>query len=247
MISNLALRELRSLFQSPLAWTLLAVMTLILAWLFLVQIETYLSIQPNLIARHSEQGVTDLIIMPLFDSSAMVLLLIIPLLTMRLLSEEYRTGTIQLLRSSPITSYQIILGKYVALLATLGIALLLIALFPLSLLFGTTIDAGRVLASILGLALLISSYGAIGLWLSCLTAQPAVAAVSTYGVLLFLWVVNLSGQSELFGWLSLASHYRPFLNGSVNTGDLSYFFLIIGASLLMSMHQLGKQQREAAR
>ncbi|MCW8943181.1 MAG: ABC transporter permease subunit [Sedimenticola sp.] len=242
MIINLSARELRSLFQSPLAWTLLAVLTLVLAWLFLVQIETYLKIEPNLISRSSEQGVTDLIITPLFDSSAMIFLLITPLLTMRLLSEEYRTGTIQLLLSSTLSTRQIILGKYLALLGMLACALLLTALLPFSLLFGADVDTGRVFASLLGLALLISSYGAIGLLLSSLTEQPAVAAVGTYGVLLFLWIINLSNQSELFGWLSLANHYRPFLSGVVNTGDISYFILIIGASLLMSMHQLVQRQ-----
>jgi ABC-2 type transport system permease protein len=242
MIRHLSARELRSLFQSPMAWSLLGVVTIILAWLFLVQIESYLKIQPNLVARASELGVTDLIISPLFDSSAMVLLLITPLLSMRLLSEEFRTGTIQLLLSSPLSTQQIVLGKYLALIGMLFFLLLVTALMLLSLLFGTTIDTGRLAASLLGLALLLASYGAIGLYLSSLTEQPAVAAVSTYGVLLFLWIINLANNSGLFDWLSLASHYRPFLNGTVSTGDISYFLLIIVACLLMTIHQLEQRR-----
>ncbi|MCW8948511.1 MAG: ABC transporter permease subunit [Sedimenticola sp.] len=238
MILTLSARELRSLFQSPLAWSLLGVITLIHAWLFLVQIESYLKIQASLVARSSELGVTDLIIAPLFDSSAMVMLLITPLLTMRLLSEEYRTGTIQLLLSSPISPRQIIIGKYLALLGILSVSLLITAMLPFSLLLGAEIDIGRVLASLLGLFLLLASYGAVGLLLSSLTEQPAVAAVSSYGVLLFLWIINLSNQSSLFDWLSLASHYRHFLSGLVSTGDISYFLLIIAACLMMTLQQL---------
>lgn len=241
MILPLSGRELRSLFQSPLAWSLLGVITLIHAWLFLVQIESYLKIQASLVARSSELGVTDLIITPLLDSSAMVMLLITPLLTMRLLSEEYRSGTIQLLLSSPISPRQIVIGKYLALLGILFVSLLITALLPFSLLLGAEIDIGRVLASLLGLLLLLASYGAVGLLLSSLTEQPAVAAVSSYGVLLFLWIVNLSNQSSLFDWLSLASHYRNFLSGLVSTGDISYFLLIIIACLVMTLHQLERR------
>lgn len=242
MIRHLSAREFKSLFHSPMAWSLLGVVTIILAWLFLVQIESYLKIQPSLVARASELGVTDLIISPLFDSSAMVLLLITPLLSMRLLSEEFRSGTIQLLLSSPLSTQQIILGKYLALLGMLFIVLFITALMPLSLLLGATIDSGRVAASLLGLALLLASYGAIGLYLSSLTEQPAVAAVSTYGVLLFLWIINLSNNSGLFDWLSLAGHFRPFLNGQVSTGDIAYFLLLIVASLLMTIHQLEQRR-----
>uniref|UniRef100_UPI003D0C42F2 ABC transporter permease subunit n=1 Tax=Sedimenticola sp. TaxID=1940285 RepID=UPI003D0C42F2 len=229
------------LFLSPLAWSLLAVALIIHAWLFLVQIENFMQIQPKLLAGSSELGVTDLIVAPLFDSSAMILLLLTPLLTMRLLSEEYRSGTIRLLLSSPITTAQVVLGKYLAALAVYALLLLLIALMPLSLLMGGSLDLGRLAAACLGLALLLAGYCAIGLFLSSLTEQPAVAAVGSYGLLLLLWVVSLSGsvdRSGLFQWLSLTGHYRPFLNGVVRSGDLIYFLLLILAALLMTIHRL---------
>lgn len=241
MIRVIAGRELRALFLSPLAWSLLGVAMIILAWLFLVQIESFMQLQPRLIAGASELGVTDLVVAPLFDSGAMVLLLLTPLLTMRLLSEEQRSGTLRLLFSAPISTAQIVLGKYLAMLGVFGLLLLLIALLPLSLLLGGTLDLGRLAATLLGMGLLLACYSAIGLFLSSLTGQPAVAAISSYGLLLFLWIVNLSGsedRSGLFEWLSLTSHYRPFLGGVVRSGDLAYFLLLIIASLLMAIHHL---------
>ncbi|WP_275097372.1 ABC transporter permease [Sedimenticola hydrogenitrophicus] len=246
MIRAVAGRELRALFLSPLAWSLLGVAMIILAWLFLVQIESFMQLQPKLIAGASELGVTDLVVAPLFDSGAMVLLLLTPLLTMRLLSEEQRSGTIRLLFSAPISTAQIVLGKYLAMLGVFGLLLLLIALLPLSLLLGGTLDLGRLAATLLGMGLLLACYSAIGLFLSSLTEQPAVAAISSYGLLLFLWIVNLSGsddRSGLFEWLSLTSHYRPFLDGVVRSGDLAYFLLLIIASLLMAIHHLESRRR----
>jgi ABC-2 type transport system permease protein len=246
VIRVIAGRELRALFLSPLAWSLLGVAMIILAWLFLVQIESFMQLQPRLIAGASELGVTDLVVAPLFDSGAMVLLLLTPLLTMRLLSEEQRSGTLRLLFSAPISTAQIVLGKYLAMLGVFGLLLLLIALLPLSLLLGGTLDLGRLAATLLGMGLLLACYSAIGLFLSSLTGQPAVAAISSYGLLLFLWIVNLSGsedRSGLFEWLSLTSHYRPFLDGVVRSGDLAYFLLLIVASLLMAIHHLESRRR----
>lgn len=248
MILAVAGRELRALFLSPLAWSLLGVASFILAWLFLVQIESFMQLQSELNATRSELGVTDLVIAPLFDAAGLLFLLLTPLLTMRLLSEEYRSGTIRLLFSSPLPLYQIVLGKYLAQLGLFLLLLAITALMPLSLLLGSGIDLGRVAAALLGLFLLLASYAAIGLFLSSLTAQPAVAAVTTYGVLLLLWILNISRSSEpglVLQWLSLTSHYRPFISGLVRSSDVAYFLLLSGSCLWMATHQLEQRRDEA--
>jgi len=248
VILAVAGRELRALFLSPLAWSLLGVACFILAWLFLVQIESFLQIQPQLNAGRSELGVTDLVIAPLFEAAGLLFLLLTPLLTMRLLSEEYRSGTIRLLFSSPLPLYQVVLGKYLAQLGLFLLLLLLTALMPLSLLLGSAIDLGRVAAALLGLFLLLASYAAIGLLLSSLTAQPAVAAVTTYGVLLLLWILNISRSDEpgqVLQWLSLAEHYRPFISGLVRSGDIAYFLLLTGSCLWLAGHHLERRRSEA--
>jgi ABC-2 type transport system permease protein len=243
VIGVIAWRELRNLFLSPLAWVLLAVVQFVLAWLFLVQLEAYLAVQDRLGTLDNAPGVTDLVVAPLFGSAALILLFILPLLTMRVFSEEFRSGSFRLLLSAPVSMTQITLGKYLGLAAFLGIAVVLVGLAPLSLTLFVALDSGKVLAGILGLTLLLASLAAIGLFLSSLTEKPAVAAVGTYGVLLFLWIINLAGagtdrESALFTWLSLMHHYQNMLQGLVRSSDLVYFLLLITTALVLTVRRL---------
>ena len=116
MIKAIALRELRSMFLSPLAWTVLAVTQLILAWSFFTQIDFFFTIQSELATAPNAPGVTDLVVMPTYEVASLILLMVTPLLTMRLISEERRNGSIALLLSSPVSMTQIVLGKYLGIL-----------------------------------------------------------------------------------------------------------------------------------
>ncbi|MCF6353995.1 MAG: ABC transporter permease subunit [Candidatus Polarisedimenticolaceae bacterium] len=243
MILTIAGRELRSLFLSPLAWNLLAVMQFILAWLFLVQMENFTRLQSRLLRLENAPGLTDLIVVPLLGNVAIITLLLIPLLSMRLISEELRSGTFSLLCSAPISIYQIVLGKYLGLLAMLGVILSMGAVMALSLLSGGELDLGRLAAGLLGLGLVLAAAAAIGLYLSTLSPQPVVAAVGSYGLLLFLWLINLAAGAEgkgsaLFAWMAMPTHFDRLLSGLVRSSDLIYFLLIIGLCLILSVHRL---------
>ncbi len=246
MILTIAGRELRSLFLSPLAWVLLAVVQLILAYLFLAQLEVYLNLQPRLAALEGAPGATDLIVAPLLADAAVVLLLVVPLVTMRLLSEERRAGTLELLLSAPVSMTEIVLGKYLGALAFLLIMLLLLALMPLSLLAAGGLDLGKLAAGLLGLALLAAAFAAAGLFLSSLTAQPAAAAAGTFGLLLLLWLGDWSarggGGDELVRYLALLSHYEPLLRGLVRSVDLAYFALFVLTFLVLSIRRLDAER-----
>ena len=137
MIMTIAGRELRSLFLSPLAWAILATVQFIIAYLFLSQVDAYLMVQPRLAAIEGAPGVADLVIAPLFGNAAIILLLITPMITMRVLSEERRNRTISLLFSAPVSMTEIIIGKYLGVLGFFLVLLVMIALMPLSLLSGT--------------------------------------------------------------------------------------------------------------
>lgn len=112
MIGVIATHELRRLFLSPLAWTLLAVNEALLAWVFIILVNDFQNTRGRLAALEHAPGVTDLVVAPLFRVAAWGLLLLTPLLTMRLFSEEQRTGTLDLLLSAPVSATQIVLGKY---------------------------------------------------------------------------------------------------------------------------------------
>lgn len=235
-------RELRSLFVSPLAWTILAVAQGILAWLFLIQIDLFVQLQPKLAAAAGAPGVTDLVAAPLLAYAAVVLLFLVPLLSMRLLSREYHTGTIRLLLSAPLSSTQIVFGKYLGLLGFLALVWLLTALMPLALFAGTSLDMGKLSAGLLGLALTLAAMGSIGLYVSSLFRQPTVAAVMTFGVLLFLWIAENAGSvaegGSVFDLISLSAHFELLLRGLVRSSDLIYFLLLTLTPLLLAIQRL---------
>jgi ABC-2 type transport system permease protein len=243
MIFTIAAREIRSLFLSPLAWAILAVTLFILAYLFLSQIEAYILLQPRLAALQGAPGVSDIVVAPLFADAAVVLLLITPLVTMRTLSEERRSRTLSLLLSAPVSMTEIILGKYLGVLAFFLILIGLLTLMPLSLLAGTDLDLGKLAAGVLGLTLVVAAFAAIGLFMSSLTEQPTVAAVTTFGLLLLLWILDWAGNSgldstNLMAYLSMLRHYEPLLKGLFNSTDVAYYLLVIILFLGFSIRRL---------
>jgi len=243
MIFTLAARELRSMFLSPMAWVILAVISGLCAYFFLLYIDLYLQLQPRLAAAPNAPGVTDVIVVPLFSTAATVLLLVTPLLTMRLISEERRSQTLSLLMSAPVSMTEIILGKFLGVFAFVLLMLVLVAIMPLSLLAGGDIDIGLWASGLLGLALLLASFCSIGLYVSTLTAQPTVAAVATFGLLLLLWVLNLAGSTGndgggVLSYLSLLSHYQPLLKGIFSSTDIIYYLLLISCCLVLSVRRL---------
>ncbi|MBV1912991.1 MAG: ABC transporter permease subunit [Cycloclasticus sp.] len=240
---TIAGRELRNLFLSPLAWTILGVTQLILAYMFLTQIDYYLTIQPKLVGIAGAPGVTDLIVAPLFGNAAVILLLIIPLLTMRTISDERRNKTISLLFSAPISLSEIVIGKFLAIFTFLLIILLSIALMPLSLLTVGDLDLGKFFACLLAMVLLMASFNALGLYMSAIASQPTVAAVGSFGALLLLWIIDWAGSnsgngSALFEYISIMRHFENLLRGLVSTVDVFYFILFIVGFLSLSIRRL---------
>lgn len=245
MVLHIAGRELRSLFLSPLAWAVLAVMLLIHAYLFLSQIEQYLAIQPQLALIEGAPGVTEVVVSPLFGSAAVVLLLVVPLLTMRLISEERRSRTLSLLLSAPVSMWEIVIGKYLGIVAFLFILPVLLGLMSLSLLAGGTLDFGLLAAGVLGLCLMLAAFAAVGLFMSTLTIYPTVAAVSTFGVLLLLWIVDWAGNTAgddgsggALAYFSMMHHFQALLRGVFDTADIVWFLLFIITFLVLSILRL---------
>jgi ABC-2 type transport system permease protein len=243
MIFTIAGRELRSLFLSPLAWAILGVVQFIYAYLFLSQVETFMALQSRLATLDGAPGVVDIVVAPLFANAAVLLLLITPLITMRVLSEERRNRTLSLLFSAPISMTEIIVGKYLGVLSFILVLIGMLALMPLSLLVGTDLDLGKLAAGLLGLTLVVSAFTAIGIFMSSLTEQPTVAAITTFGLLLFLWILDWAGSSGapasgLLGYLSVLNHYDPLLKGLFSSVDVIYYLLITVLFLGFSIRRL---------
>lgn len=239
MIFTLARRELRALFVSPIAWVVLVLVQVIMGFLFFSNLDFFEQVQGRLPGVPGAPGLTELVVSPSLSSAAVVLLLIVPLLTMRVLSEERRNRTLPLLFSAPVSMTEIVVGKYLGVLAFLGVMIGLLALMPLSLYLGGRLDSGLFAAGLLGLALLAAAFAAAGLFVSSLSRHPAVAAVGGFGVLLFFWIIDWTGAGNgVFGYLSLSNHYAPFLRGVFDTTDFAYFALFIGTFVVLAIRRL---------
>ncbi len=243
MIFTIARREITSMFLSPLAWIILAVIQAILGYMFLAQIENYFTLQPQFMRLENVPGVTDVVVSPIFSLAAIILLMIMPLITMRSLAEEKKNKTINLLFSAPISITQLVLGKYLGLIFFILILTCLLMLMPLSLLLGTQLDLGKLFSIFIGMLLLLGSFAAIGLYLSSLTENQTIAAVSTFGILLLLWIIDwvtdsLDQGQSVIAYLSLIKHHQPLLDGVFKTSDVSYYLLIILLFLGLTIRRL---------
>jgi ABC-2 type transport system permease protein len=247
MIFTIAIRELKNLFLSPLAWAIMAVLQLILAYLFLSQLDTFMLLQPRLAGIEGAPGVTDIVVAPLLQTTGFLLLLVAPAITMRVFSDERRNRTLTLLLSAPVSMTDIVLGKFLGITLFFLILLALLAAMPLSLYAGTTLDAGKLAAGLLGLALLLAAIAAIGVFMSSLTEQPVVAAISTLGILMMLWIIDWSvdsqeGMTDLLPYLSLKTHFESFLKGLFSTADVAYYLLLTTTFLVLGIRRLDQQR-----
>jgi ABC-2 type transport system permease protein len=244
MIPAIASREFKALFLSPLAWVVLGLLQLTLAWVFLGRVDAYLKAQAQLAQLANPPGLTEVIAAPVFGTTAVVFLMAVPLLTMRLVAEERRNHTLTLLFSAPVTMTQIVLGKYLGVMAFLLGAVGLAALMPLTLLAGGNLDFGLLAANVLGLVLLTASFAALGLFMSCLTAHPAVAAAAGLGCALMLWLLDAAAPDPegALAALSLLRHYENFGKGLVDTSDLAYFVLFTATFLALAVKRLDAER-----
>lgn len=234
MIWTIAYRELRNLFISPLAWTVLGVTQVIFGLVFLAQITSYDSAS-------GDGGITAAVALPLFGWASILLLFVIPLLTMRLIAEERRNHTLTLLFSAPVSMTEIVLGKYLGIIIYLLILSGMILIMPFSLLIGGSLDFGLLVSAVSGLILLLASFTAIGLFMSTLTNSPTLAAMGSFGALFLLWMFALS--ADMFGdnvlsYLSIINHYVPFLEGVMNTRDIIYYLTVATIFLVFSIRRL---------
>lgn len=240
MILTLARKELRILFASPLAWVVLAVLQLVFAWVFLFQLDQYLENLPRLRQLANPPGVTEVVVAMLFGFATIVLLMAVPLMSMRLFADEYRNQTLPLLLSAPVSLTEIVLGKFLGLMLFLLFAVLLLVAMSVSLALGGPLDWGLIGANVLGIVLLLSAFAALSLFISSLTQQGVVAAFGSFGALLLLWLINASDSDPeaLLNYLSLMRHFDAFNRGLVDTRDVAYLLLFTVVFLVLTIRRL---------
>ncbi len=243
-VFTIARHEARRIFVSPLAWAVLAITQVIFGWVFVGMLMQYLR---NFETADQYTGVSDYIGGGLYGTATIVMLLIMPLMTMRLFAEERKSNTLTLLLSAPVTLTDIVLGKFLGLLSFVAAMVLLLAAMPAALLPATHLDLGRLAAGLFGLFLLTSAFGAAGMFISSLTREPTIAAIGSFGLLLLVWLLRLPAQYDsamksVFEYLSLISHYQDLISGLFTTADVVYYLLFTALFLWLTVLRLDMER-----
>jgi ABC-2 type transport system permease protein len=241
MIINVARKELKSVFASPMGWVILSLLMFAFGTYYLNGVNDYFAVMSGAMRPAERTGVTQFVAQTVYGLASFVMLFAVPLLSMRLISEERRSQTLPFLFSAPISLTEIVLGKFVGLVAFLSILIVFIALMLSTLNIWSDIDFGFIIANSIGLWLLVASFSALGLYFSSLTQQPVVAAILTFVALFALMILDrffAGDPSNTLASLSLMRHFQSFSSGLIDSGDIAYFVLFIVTFLTLTVRRL---------
>jgi ABC-2 type transport system permease protein len=229
--SVLLLKEEKALFSSPIAYAVMTVFLLLMSYSFTLTL--FLSHQPSLVH--------------IFFQMFVLFMLTVPLITMRLLAEERKLRTIEVLLTSPVTELDIVLAKFVASMSLIVILLMLSGSYAVVLAIYGDPDWGPIYSGYLGLLLLGAALVGVGLLASALTANQMIAALVSLSLFLLLWIIDSFGYllpspfDALAVNLSLSVHFKPFAVGSVYLSDVGFFLSVTLLTLFLSVRALARR------
>jgi ABC-2 type transport system permease protein len=245
-IWTIARRELRVYFTSPIGYIVLAMFAVMFGFFFASSLILFAQVSAQAAMQPGVEGinVNQYVVQPTLGNCTIVLLLTIPLITMRLFAEERKQGTIELLLTSPISDYEIILGKWLGGMLLYG-CMLLISLLNFSvLLLYAPVDWRAMFVAYLGLLLWGGAMMALGGFISTTTTNQIVAGSISFGLFLLLFVLvwaqsfSQSALGQLAGYLSMPTHFEQFAKGVIELKDATYYLTAIGLGLFLSKRSL---------
>lgn len=251
-ILAIAHKEIRAYFASPIAAIIIGLFALLFGY-FYVAILTWFVQQGTQMAMGMGMGPTTLnvnqqMIRPLLLNMTVVLLFVLPMITMRTYAEEKRSGTIELLLTSPLTDVQIILGKFFGALALYATMLLVTLVYVGLLFFFGTPEWKPIATAYLGLLLLGGSFLSMGLLISSLTRNQIVAGMVTFGVFLLLWVIDWIGSfagptfEPIVNYLSITQHFDDFAKGVIDTKHVIYYVSFMTFGLFLTAKSVDSER-----
>jgi gliding motility-associated transport system permease protein len=242
-------KELRSYFASPIAFVIIGLFSLLFGWFFYMYLTVFV--------RQSEQmmqfgggaaNINQQMVRGVLLNSSVIILFVMPMITMRTYSEEKRSGTIELLLTSPLTDLQIILGKFFGALG-LYVSMLLVTVLYMGILFVYGNPEWRpIVAGYLGLLLLGGCFISAGLLISSMTKNQIVAGIVTFAVFLMLWVIGWIGESSgpttqaIVSYLSITEHFDDFARGIIDTKHVIYYLSFITFGLFLTAKSVDSER-----
>ena len=243
----IAQRELNAYFASPIAYVLIGFFALLFGWFFYVPL-AYFEQQSMGMNPNQTLNINQMLIGPTLMNTTVIMLFLFPLITMRTYAEEKRSGTIELLLTSPITDVQIILGKVLGAML-LYAAMLAVTTIHLALLFIYGNPEWKPIATgYLGLLLMGGCFLSVGLFISSLTRNQIVAAMATFAVFLMLWVINWIGTfvgpttQTVLAYLSLTEHFDDFAKGVIDTKHIIYYLSFMAFGLFLTAKSVDSER-----
>ena len=219
-----ATRELRSYFLSPLAYVVIALFLALSGYLFAL-----------ILANGREASLRGLV-----QNVSVLYLFIVPAISMRLLAEEQRTGTVELLLTNPVQEWEIVTGKFLASVMLVLVMLALTLVFPLFLFIFGNPDRGPIVTGYVGIFLQAAAFLSVGLWASSLTQNQIVAAIVSFALLLVLWLSDNLGQfrggtfGAIVSYTSVINHFQSFPQGVIQSNDVVYYLTLVLAGIVLS-------------
>jgi ABC-2 type transport system permease protein len=249
MILTIAAKELKALFASPLAWMVLTAVQIISGYAFLKRLDDFLQIQPQLVQLASPPGVTEVVVAPLYATTAIVLLFAVPLLAMRSIAEERRNETLIFLTSAPVSIVEIVLGKFIGLALFVILIVALVTVMPLSLIANTRLDYGLIASLCAGLLLLAAAFSAVSLYVSSLTTYPVAAAFGAFAMLLLMILMGEAAVDGLRarGWqlpaafvqvFSPLKNFEPLGKGVIDTYAIACSVMLVLVFIVLAVRHL---------
>ena len=242
-------KELQGYFIQPVAYVVLTVFLLLAGWFFfallrqfdeMVQLIQMMGQQQQLQGMNLNTRVID----PLLHDLSIVLVIVMPALTMRVFAEEKRTGTYELLLTAPVRTGEIVAGKFIAAACFTLIMVGLAWIFPLILMVFGNPEVGVMFAGYLALALLAVTFAAVGLFTSSLTQNQIIAAISSFGLLILLYVISWPAEAgggaawALLKYLSLPEHFSTMVRGVIDSSDIVFFLSMMIVALFLTQRSV---------
>ena len=240
-IAAIAQRELNAYFASPIAYVLIGFFALLFGWFFYVPLAYFVQ-QSGQAGMNPTQAmnINQMLVGPTLMNTTVIMLFLFPLITMRTYSEEKRSGTIELLLTSPVTDVEIILGKFFGAMLLYG-AMLLVTMIHIGILFIFGDPEWKPIATgYLGLLMMGGCFLSMGLFISSLTKNQIVAAMATFAVFLMLWVISWIStfvgptMQAVLQYLSLTDHFDDFSRGIIDTKHVLYYLSLITFGLFLT-------------
>jgi ABC-2 type transport system permease protein len=243
-------KEIRSYFVSPVAYVVLTGFLLLGGWFFfnlLSRFNLLLSLYTQFQGGDgaaNQLNLNDFVIAPLMNNLSIILVILVPMITMRAFAEEKKNGTYELLLTSPLRTGEIVLGKFLASFLFICIMIGLTAIYPLLLWWFGNPEVGVMISGYLGLLMMATAFVALGLFTSSVTENQIIAAVSGLVAMLLLYIIGwpAQGAGDILGpilkYLSVTDHFAELVKGVIDTRALVYFASLIGLALFLTMRSV---------